>query len=107
MSVARAVTTPDFSTVRWDAYVAPGFRLIGPAAFPFRVYGLRTLVNTWAYATTGRRLPGFFGDTLYQSERRLTRYYRQHGLVLRRRTESKSFLGRPVFLYHTLEKAVA
>ncbi len=32
-----------------------------------RVYAARVLVNTAVYAITGRRLPGFLGDTLYQS----------------------------------------
>src|SRR6185295_14216842 len=31
-----------------------------------RVYGLRSLLNTWIYAVTGCRLPGFLGDTLFQ-----------------------------------------
>jgi ubiquinone/menaquinone biosynthesis C-methylase UbiE len=68
------------------------------------VYGLRTLVNTWLYAASGRQLPGFLGDTLYQSERRLSRYYRQAGLRLSRRAPSRGFLGFPVFIYHTIER---
>ena len=50
--------------------------LPAPSALPFRIYGLRALVNTWGYALSGKRLPGFLGDTIYQSERRLAAYYR-------------------------------
>ena len=32
-----------------------------------RFYGLRSLVNTWMWVITGHRLPGFLGDTIYQS----------------------------------------
>ena len=69
-----------------------------------RFYGVRTLINTWLYATTGRRLPAFLGDTIYQSRRRLARYYRQNGLRLLDETLAKTFLGLPVFIYHTIQK---
>ena len=58
-------------------------------------------------ALTGRRIPGFLGDTLYQSERRLDRYYRKNKLHLWERTPSPKFLGLPVFIYHTVEKVSA
>jgi SAM-dependent methyltransferase len=69
-----------------------------------RAYGLRTLVNTWCYLTTGRRLPGFLGDTLYQSRRRLARYYAKYDLRLVRDSGAATFLGLPVFIYHAVEK---
>lgn len=75
--------------------------LAGPS-WKLRLYGLRTLVNTWWYALTGTRLYGFIGDTLYQSRRRLERYYRMGGLSLVAEPESKSFLGWPVFIHHEL-----
>jgi SAM-dependent methyltransferase len=69
-----------------------------------RLYGLRTLLNTWVYRATGRRLPGFVGDTLYQSSRRLRRYYRHVGLQLVEEHPAATFGGAPVFIYHTLRK---
>src|SRR5439155_8442178 len=33
--------------------------LLQPPRFLHRVYGVRTLLNTWLWATTGSRLPGF------------------------------------------------
>jgi SAM-dependent methyltransferase len=69
-----------------------------------RVYGARVLVNTWVYAVSGHRLPGFWGDTLYQSERRLRAHYRRAGLEVVRRHPSGRFLGLPVFIYHTLRR---
>jgi SAM-dependent methyltransferase len=68
-----------------------------------RVYAARVIANTVFYSVTGRRLPGFWGDTLYQSERRLRRYYRQTALEYRP-TPAPRFLGAPVFIYHTLRK---
>ena len=66
-----------------------------------RLYGLRALVNTWWWVITHHTLPGFIGDTMYQSPRRLRRYYKSNGLqvVSDRKT---SFLGFPVFIYTEL-----
>jgi ubiquinone/menaquinone biosynthesis C-methylase UbiE len=69
-----------------------------------RVYGARALVNTWCYALTGRRLGGFWGDTLYQSEWRLRRYYRDAGLEVVRTPPSARFFGVPVFICHTVRR---
>jgi SAM-dependent methyltransferase len=69
-----------------------------------RFYGLRTIVNTLFYRLTGRRLPGFLGDTLYQSDRRLRAYYRRAGLDVVEVHPSPAFAGTPVFLYHVLRK---
>src|SRR5918996_135452 len=57
------------------------YLLLGPS-WKFRFYGLRTLVNTWLYTVTGRRLPGFLGDTIYLSRRRLEKHYQENGLHL-------------------------
>jgi hypothetical protein len=65
-----------------------------------RFYGLRALVNTWVHAMTGWRLPGFLGDTVYQSRGRLSRHYRARRLAHGKKRQSRSFLGRPVSLYH-------
>ncbi len=78
--------------------------LVACPSWKARFYGLRTLVNTWLYAMAGLRLPGFLGDTLYQSQRRLTRYYAENNLRLRESTPSRTFAGCPVFIYHTIEK---
>ena len=78
--------------------------LLRPPRFLHRVYGVRTLLNTWLWATTGARLPGFLGDTLYQSRRRLLEYYRVAGLELERGFPSPKYLGFPVFLYDRVRK---
>ncbi|MDX1576873.1 MAG: methyltransferase domain-containing protein [Gemmatimonadota bacterium] len=75
-----------------------------PPHAAFRFYGLRTLVNGWYYALFGRRLPGWLGDTIYQSRARLARHYERYGLELVRESPSPTFLGWPVFLYHHLRK---
>jgi SAM-dependent methyltransferase len=69
-----------------------------------RVYGARTIANTLIYRASGRRLPGFWGDTIYQSSPRLLAYYRRHGLELLNTHPSGRFGGAPVFIYHTLRK---
>jgi SAM-dependent methyltransferase len=63
-----------------------------------RIYGLRTLLNTWWWVMVHRRLPGFIGDTIYQSNRRLQRYFKSNGLHVVSE-QHKSFLGFPVFIY--------
>ena len=72
-----------------------------------RVYGARVIANTWWYVLTGRRLPGFWGDTLYQSGARLRRYYERSGLDLIEDRPSARFAGAPVFIYHTLRRRTA
>jgi SAM-dependent methyltransferase len=89
------------------AYHGAGYYLryltIGPGLGP-RVYGARSLVNTWWYAATDRRLPGFLGDTIYQSARRLAQYYREFGFDLERDVPAPSYRGKPVFIYHRLRR---
>ena len=63
-----------------------------------RLYGLRTLINTWWWVITHRRLPGFVGDTIYQSRRRLRHYFKSNQLEIVSERQ-KRFLGFPVFLY--------
>jgi SAM-dependent methyltransferase len=67
-------------------------------------YSLRTFVNTWFYILAHRRLPGFLGDTIYQSRRRLGRYYKKHGLLLIDDRPTVRYRGLPVFLYHRVVK---
>ncbi len=72
-----------------------------------RVYGLRTIANTLVYRVTGRRLPGFWGDTIYQATRRLRRYYAAAGLTLVEAHPAATFAGAPVFIYHVVRKGPA
>lgn len=69
-----------------------------------RVYGLRTIVNTLFWAVSGKRLPGFLGDTIYQSRQRLEGYYRANGLRVRREMPTRNFLGFPVFICQVIER---
>ena len=69
-----------------------------------RVYALRSIVNGWYYATTDQRLPGFVGDTLYQSAKRLAEYYHRYGFTLERALPSPTYRGKPVFIYHELRR---
>src|ERR1051325_4482980 len=66
-----------------------------------RLYGLRALVNTWWWVMTHRRLPGFIGDTIYQSPRRLRHYYKSNRLQVVSEHQTR-FLGFPVFIYTEL-----
>ena len=75
------------------------YLLLGPG-LGFRLYGFRTVLNTWLFAISGKMLPGFVGDSIYQSARRLRSYYEQNNFELVRETPSPTFLGLPVFIYH-------
>ena len=86
----------------------PGYYLrylLGSPLWKERFYGLRAIINTWLYAALGWRLPGFLGDTVYQTRARLARAYRRLGLRLVEDTLSPSFMGLPVFIYQKLERA--
>ena len=72
-----------------------------------RYFGLRSLVNSVMMGVAGRKLPGKYGDTVYVTHRRLAELYARHGLILRAHTPSPSFLGQPVFIYHSAERATA
>jgi len=86
----------------------PGYYLrylVGSPLWKERFYGLRAVINTWLYAVSGRRLPGFLGDTAYQTRGRLARAYRRLELRLVEDTRSPSFMGLPVFIYQKLERS--
>jgi SAM-dependent methyltransferase len=72
-----------------------------------RVSGARTIVNTHVYRRTGRRLPGFWGDTIYQAPGPLRQYYRRAGLELVEEHPSRRFGAAPVFIYHTLRRTAS
>ncbi len=78
--------------------------LLKPEVWKLSVYAARTIVNTIIYRLTGRRLPGFLGDTIFQSDRRLRRYYRSVGLTLESTMHSRRFLGQAVFIGHVVRK---
>jgi SAM-dependent methyltransferase len=75
----------------------PGCRL--------RLYGGRTIANSWLYGLTGRRLPGFWGDTLYQSATRLRRFYELAALSLEAEFIRPAYGGLRDVFFHHLEKA--
>jgi len=79
--------------------------LLTAPVWKLRFYGLRAIVNTWLYAVLGWRLPGFLGDTIYQTRGRLNRAYRRLGFLVIEDTRSPGFFGLPVFLYQMLERA--
>ncbi len=82
-----------------------GYRyLVRGPGFRRRFYGLRMLLNSGYYATVGRRLPGFLGDTLCQGTARLGSYYRRHGLVLEREVLAQAWFGLPCLICHRLVK---
>jgi 2-polyprenyl-3-methyl-5-hydroxy-6-metoxy-1,4-benzoquinol methylase len=81
--------------------------LLRPPSWKYRIYGLRALINTWVWALTRRRLPGFAGDTIYQSRRRLKKYYQANKLMVIEEVSSKPFCGLAVFIQQTLYKVAA
>jgi len=78
--------------------------LLRPDEWRHAAYAARTIANTLAYRITGRRLPGFLGDTIFQSDQRMRRYFRASGLTVRSEIHSRKFLGRRVFFGHVLGK---
>jgi len=88
-------------------YLGAGYYLryiVSADYWKYRAYGLRTLLNTWVFRMSGQTLPGFLGDTIYQSRARLAEFYRKHGFELVEDTPAKTFLGLPVFVYHAIRK---
>jgi SAM-dependent methyltransferase len=78
--------------------------LLKPDIWERSVYAARTILNTLVYRLSGKRLPGFLGDTIFQSDRRLRRYYRLAGLTFESAIRSRRFLGQPVFMGHVVRK---
>lgn len=74
--------------------------LLGRRPFHYRVYAVRMLVNTALYRLTGRRLPGFLGDSLCESDRAMRRYYAASGLRLERAEVMSRWLGVPQYFCH-------
>jgi SAM-dependent methyltransferase len=79
-------------------------QLISGPNLRIRLYGGRTIINSWVYRFSGRRLPGFWGDTLYQSRTRLLKYYRSCSLHIAAEHERTGVSGWPDLLFHHLRK---
>lgn len=91
-------------------YLGPGFAmrdLLRNGDIRKRYFGLRALVNTALTLTVGRKLPGRFGDTVYVTHRRLAELYARHGFRLVKHTPSPTYMGQPVFIYHSAERVPA
>jgi SAM-dependent methyltransferase len=89
------------------AYLGPGFALrdlLFGRSLRKHYFGARVLVNTVLMSLFRRKLPGHYGDTAHVTPGRLAAHYARHGLVLRLHTPSPTFLGVPVFIYHTVER---
>ena len=78
--------------------------LFRPIGWRHAIYALRTILNTLVYRWFGHRLPGFIGDTIYQSASRMRRYYREAGLVLAAETVTRPFVRHPVFFEHVVQR---
>ena len=89
-------------------YHGPGYGvhylLAPPEGFRSVFYGARMLGNTAAYLVTGRRLPGFIGDTLCQSGGEMRRTYRQAGFELEVDRVVDRAVGVPRIVFHGLRK---
>jgi ubiquinone/menaquinone biosynthesis C-methylase UbiE len=79
-------------------------RIVSELEWKVKFYAARTIANTVVYRTTGRRLPGFMGDTIYQSSARMRSYYRRYSLRLVSEYIHTNRLGLPEFIYHDVEK---
>jgi len=113
-SVVIPYTDERRAIAEWSRVLVPGGQVRASyhgAAFPLkyllhgpgirrRLYGGRTLLNSWVYRVTSRRLPGFWGDTLYQSAARLKKYYRQSGFQLLAEYVRPALGLRDVFFHH-------
>lgn len=53
---------------------------------------------------SGIRLSGFLADTVFQSDRRLRRFYGHAGLTLETTIASRPVLDQPVFIGHVVRK---
>jgi SAM-dependent methyltransferase len=69
-----------------------------------RLYAGRMIANSCVYRLTGRRLPKFWGDTLYQSAARLHRYYAQTSLALLSEYVRPGVGGLREIFFHHLQK---
>ena len=90
-------------------YHGPGYGLhyllAPPEGWRSQVYGARMLLNTAVYVSSGRRLPGFVGDTLCQTQRAMERASADAGLVVEHSQVVDRTLGTSRILFHGLRKS--
>lgn len=117
-SVVLPYTDEPRAVAEWARVIKPGGRIFAsyhgvgyalhqifrPKKFHKRIYGARTLLNTWSYWVTGQRLPGFLGNSLCQGKKQLDTYYNSSGLELERELVVDTFASYPRFLCHQLRK---
>lgn len=80
------------------------YDVIQQRSFKRCLYAARSMVNACLYRSTGRRLPGFLGDTLYQSRRAIRDYFVEYGLLLRECHPHETVFGLPVFVYFAADR---
>ena len=88
-------------------YLGAGFavrELLFGRSLRRRYYGARALVNTILKSLVGRTMPGKYGNVVFVTHRRLAALYARHGFALQLHTPSPTFLGLPVFIYHTVDR---
>jgi hypothetical protein len=102
--IGRVLTTEGVAVLYFHGIGYSLRYLLKPDIWKLCLYAAKTIANTILYRLIGTRLPGFLGDTLYQSESRLRRYYRESGLTVDSAIHSRRFLGLPVFICHVVRK---
>lgn len=89
-------------------YHGPGYgvhyMLAPPEGFRSQFYGARMLLNTVVYTITARRIAGFIGDTLCQTDRAMRRCSRSNGLQVEVSQVLDRTLGVPRIIFHGLRK---
>ena len=68
------------------------------------LYGIRTVIKTWLWTKLGTEPEKLKGGAIYQSRRRLKKYYKENKFKLLEDAPAKKYLGFPVFIYHTIQK---
>lgn len=69
-----------------------------------KFYGFRSLINTLFFSISGQRLPGFLGDTIYQSEARLADLYAASGFEILQSDSTRGPFGKSVFIYQKIRR---
>ncbi len=68
------------------------------------LYGIRTIIKTWIWINLGTEPQKLKGGAIYQSRKRLKKYYKLNGFKLLEDPPARKFLGFPVFIYHKIQK---
>lgn len=92
-------------------YHGPGYGihylLAPPQGYKSRFYGARMLANTATYAVTGRRIPGFLGDTLCQTDTAMRGAAEACGLRVETSQVLDRTLGVSRIIFHGLRKVTS